>query len=108
MEKKILVLSEKCGLIVAAVFCFLNWKVSLGVLLGLIFYRIYFMLLSGSIGDAIKGNAVLPIGGMLRVLCLAVPLLAGVKLPQYFNIWGVLAGLLMFVPAAVFVALSRK
>ena len=108
MAKKILILSEKCGLILAAVFCFLNWTVSLGVILGLLFYRIYFMLLAGSIGDALKGNAVLPIGGMLRVLCLALPLLAGVKLPQYFNIWGVLAGLLMFVPAAVIVALKNK
>lgn len=80
----------------------------MGVILGLIFYRVYFMLLASGMEGAIMGNPVLPLGSMLRVACLALPLLAGVLLPQYFNVWGVLAGLLMILPAAVIVALRNK
>ena len=80
----------------------------MGIVTGLVFYRVYFMLLASGIEDAINGHMIAPLGSMLRIFCLAIPLLLGVKLPQYFNIWGIMAGLAMFLVGAVIYALKKK
>ena len=80
----------------------------MGIVTGLVFYRVYFLLLASGIEDAINGHMVAPFGSILRIFCLAIPLLLGVKFPQYFNIWGILAGLAMFLVGAVIYAVRKK
>ena len=106
-------MSEICGLIIAAVFGFLNWKVSLGIILGLIFFRIYFYLLTSSIDDTLAfGIAEGKIGRIIsssgRIIILVMPLLVGMLLPQYVNVWGSFIGLILFKVCAVIYSAVRK
>lgn len=100
-------------MILAAVFGFLNWKVSLGIILGLIFFRIYFYLLTSSIDDALAfGQNESRFGRIIsssgRILILVMPLLAGMLLPQYVNVWGSFAGLVLFKVCAVIYSAVNK
>ncbi len=100
MEKRALTLSAVLVMAAAAVFLFLDWRISVGLVVGLLCFRLYFMLLTEHIDSIIeagkaKGTGV-RLAPLLRLLVLALPLLAGAALPQFISIWGVFAGEMMF------------
>ena len=102
MDRKILNLSSICGLILSAVFLLFNWRMTVGTLLGLAIFRLYFYLLSRSIIDLIdadiSGNA---FDKMVRLVILILPLLAGFLFPDYISFWGAFVGLMAFKITAV-------
>ena len=111
MEKKILHISEICGLVIAALFCFFNWRISSGVILGMVFFRVYFFLLSASMSEAMSEQSASPgtilIYSVGRMVAMALPLLIGVLLPQYFHIIGCFIGFMIFKIAAVIAAVRK-
>ena len=105
MEGKILRTTEICGLLLAAVFCFIDWRVSAGIALGLVCFSLYFLILNASYrGLTESGN----VNGLLMILAtiirldlMAMPLLAGFLFPQYVNVWGCFGGFMVFKIASV-------
>ena len=96
----------------AALFCFFNWRISRGIVLGMVFFHLYFYLLSSSLNQAIMagkrniGFTILSAVG--RMVAMALPLLIGILLPQYFNVFGCLAGFVLFKVAALATAMIKK
>ncbi|MBQ3375089.1 MAG: ATP synthase subunit I [Erysipelotrichaceae bacterium] len=111
MEKKILHISEICGLVIAALFCFFNWRISRGIVLGLAFFRLYFFLLSTSMSEAMSEQSAsagtVLIYSIGRMVAMALPLLIGVLLPQYFHIIGCFIGFMIFKIAAIIAAVRK-
>ena len=95
----------------AALFCFLNWRISRGIVLGMVFFHIYFYLLSSTLNHAIdsgKQNIGLTmLSAIGRMAAMALPLLMGILLPQYFNVFGCLAGFVLFKVAALLTAVKK-
>ncbi|MBQ9035871.1 MAG: hypothetical protein IJ115_00200 [Erysipelotrichaceae bacterium] len=100
MDKKILDISTKGGLLIAILLVVVDYRITLGMILGLVFYRLYYMLLTMSIEDQIDVPSEVKarnIGAVaLRLLLLAFPMLVSFVIPEIFNIWGVFFGLLAF------------
>ena len=77
---------------VAAVIClFIDWRLSVGILSGLLGVTIYTFILNSSLtrildnGNGFNQFAYI-LGLLLRLVCLALPLLFGVLYPQVSNI----------------------
>ncbi|MBR0474180.1 MAG: hypothetical protein IJJ19_04185 [Erysipelotrichaceae bacterium] len=100
MDKKILNTSTKGGLLIAILLVVVDYRITLGMILGLMFYRLYYMLLTMSIEDQIDVPSEVRarnIGAVaLRLLLLAFPMLVCFVIPDVFNIWGVFSGLMAF------------
>ena len=110
MDRKILNISSICGLILSAVFLLFDWRMTTGTLLGLLFFRVYYYLLSRSIIDLIEaeisGNA---FDKMVRLVILILPMLVGFLFPDYVSFWGAFAGLMAFkVTAVIYSIFSRE
>ena len=106
MKGKILRTTGICGLLLAAVFCVINWRISAGIILGMVCFTMYYLILNESFRDMtqLSGSDVfmMVLASIARLALMALPLLAGILIPQYFNIWGALAGFMTFKIAAVF------
>lgn len=100
MDKKILNTSTKGGLLIAILLVVVDYRITLGMILGLVFYCLYYFLLTMSIEDQIDVPSEVKarnIGAVaLRLLLLAFPMLMCFVIPEVFNIWGVFFGLLAF------------
>ena len=101
MNSKYLKVSLIAGLVLAVVFAFIRWQIAVGVLLGLVFYQLYFFLLTRHMNEVISEGAangkmltILP--KMVRLFVLFCPFLVAYLLPEYVNFIGVTIGLLMF------------
>lgn len=98
MNKNLYLISAILG-IVASVCCyFINWQISTGIILGIIFSLIYFLILNKSYlinedGTLSKGSIVL---FLLRMIVIAIPLLISCLLPNIFNIFGAFGGVMLF------------
>ena len=105
MGKNILRTTGICGLLLAAVFCVIDWRVSAGIILGMICFIMYFIILNASFSDLseLKGSDafMMILASVVRMILMAAPVLAGVMMPQYFNTWGCLGGFVIFKAAAV-------
>ena len=105
MEGKLLRTTGICGLLLAAVFCVIDWRVSAGIVLGMICFALYFLILRASFRDLTEVRSsdafVMILSSVARLFLMAVPLLAGILMPQYFNIWGCFGGFTIFKMAAV-------
>lgn len=97
MLEKVLKISLMAGLVTAAV-CFLfSMRTAVGVILGLVFYRIYMWLLSSQMDDTLSyQRSFFSASQILRYMMLAFPMLLGFVFPQHVGIAGVVIGLLMF------------
>lgn len=97
MNKKIYLYSGIIGLFVSIICAFFDWKISMGILIGLLASFLYFFLLNDQFkiedGQISKGGV---LGFGLRIIVLALPLLVACLLPQYFNIFGAFAGVMVF------------
>lgn len=100
MDKKILDISTKGGLLIAILLVVVDYRITLGMILGLVFYRLYYMLLTMSIDDQIDIPSEVKVrsigAAILRLLLLAFPMLVCFVIPEVFNIWGVFFGLMAF------------
>ena len=110
MKGKILRTTGICGLLLAAVFCVINWRISAGIILGMVCFVLYYLILNESFRDLTEVSSsdafMMILASIARLALMAVPLLAGILMSQYFNIWGCLAGFTAFKIAAVFEAVK--
>ncbi|MDO4940583.1 MAG: ATP synthase subunit I [Erysipelotrichaceae bacterium] len=98
MDKELYIVSGIIGLVASIICFFFNWRISTGILLGLMFSFLYFYLLTLSFkidenGNMSKGGI---IGWFLRILVLALPLLIACLLPNVFNLYATFGGIMAF------------
>lgn len=98
MNKQIYMFSSIFGLLISVICLFFNWKISTGIIIGILSSFIYFYLLNGSFkinedGSIDKGGIV---KYFIRIIVIALPLFLSYILPEYFNIFGAFAGVMIF------------
>lgn len=97
MNKEIYLYSSIIGVFASIVCAFFNWRISTGILIGMLSSYLYFYLLNLQFkvvdGKISKGGI---IGYFLRIIVLALPLLLACLLPNYFNIFGAFGGIMAF------------
>lgn len=98
MNKQIYLFSGILAIIASMVCAYFNWRISTGIIIGIICSYGYFYLLNKSLnvkedGSISKGGV---IGFLVRILLIALPLAISVLLPEYFNIFGAFAGVMIF------------
>ena len=97
MNKEIYLYSSIIGVLASIVCAFFNWRISTGILIGMLSSYLYFYLLNLQFkvvdGKISKGGI---IGYFLRIIVLALPLLLACLLPNYFNIFGAFGGIMAF------------
>ncbi len=87
------------GVIIALIFLIIDFRVSLGIGLGLVSYALNILIISDTMSDAIEEKVYRPRlyqQYWVRMMLLSLPLLTGFVLPQYVNVWGAFLGLMMF------------
>ena len=97
-NKQIYLYSGVLAIIASVVCAYFNWRISTGIIIGIICSYGYFYLLNKSLnvkedGSISKGGV---IGFLVRILLIALPLAISVLLPEYFNIFGAFAGVMIF------------
>lgn len=110
MNKQIYLFSGILAIIASAVCAYFNWKISTGIIIGMICSYGYFYLLNKSFkvkedGSMSKGGA---LGFIVRILLIALPLAIGALLPSYFNIFGAFAGVMLFRIVMIFYFFKQK
>lgn len=106
MEKRAVIYSSIANLVLTAGLLLYDVRWSIGVLLGGVFFGLYYLLLTLNMDDMLSGQ-MNPEGfqsssrKVLRMLLLAVPLVLGVVMPQYVSLYGAGIGLLMFKAVVV-------
>ena len=110
MNKQIYLFSGILAIISSAVCAYFNWKISTGIIIGMICSYGYFYLLNKSLkvkedGSMSKGGA---LGFIVRILLIALPLAIGALLPNYFNIFGAFAGVMLFRIVMIFYFFKQK
>ncbi len=113
MNTRVYVVTGVIALVLSAVCAFIDYRISLGILLTGSFSLLNLYLLSLSMKGLMKqgdlGSYPVMMGvGMLRFIMLAGVIFVAVKNPQYFNIYGVTAGLVIFMAGLLYDALTRK
>ena len=98
MNKQIYIVSSIVGVIASLVCLFFDWRITTGILIGLVSSLVYFYLLVKSYrvnedGTLSKGSGLTLI---FRILVLAIPLLIACLLPEYFNVFGAFGGVMVF------------
>lgn len=98
MNKHIYLISLLVSIIASLICLFFDWKISLGIILGVISSFIYFYALNKSYklnddGTINRGGFILFI---VRILIIAFPLLIACLLPNVFNIFGAFGGVMLF------------
>lgn len=98
MNKQIYIISGLLAVIASIICLFFNWRFSTGIIIGVLSSFIYFYLLNGSFkinedGSIGKGGI---IKFIIRICIIALPLLISFLLPDYFNIFGAFAGVMIF------------
>lgn len=83
---------------IACVICgYFNWKISLGIAIGVLSSFVYFFVLNLTFkiedGKMSKGGI---FGFFFRIIIIAFPLLVSCLFPQYFNIFGAFGGVMLF------------
>lgn len=85
--------------IIAAVFLFLDFRVSLGMFLGLLSFYLYLNIMTFNMTSLLNGRkaskGILVLVHILDLLILILPLLLASLLPNLFNIFGVFTGLMI-------------
>lgn len=99
MPKKVIIYAGIAIVISAIIFYFINYTVSVGLVVGYLFSLVYLGILTLSIkllGSEQPNGLLVGLGAFLRMLVLALPLLLAGLFPQRMNIFGVFFGLIMF------------
>ena len=109
MNKQIYLYSGILGIIASVICAFFNWRISTGVLIGVICSYLYFYLLNIQFnfkdGKVSKGGI---LGFGIRILVIALPLLIACLLPNYFNIFGAFGGVMLFRFVMMYIFFKQK
>ena len=112
MNFKIYGLTALISLFTSLLAYFIDYKISLGILLASLFSLFNMFLLSSSMKSMMNSqtpNPSLLMGGnIIRFTLLAVLIYVAIKNPQYFNIIGVTIGLVLFMVALIIDALRTR
>jgi len=109
MEKKVLKLSITITLIMSILALFVNYKFTLGLLCGQIFFIFYLLILSYVMNRRLQGRnddiwtILLKIG---RISLLGIPMLLAFLFPNIFDIFGAFIGVMMFKICTIIEALK--
>lgn len=110
VNKQIYLYSGILTIITCAICGYFNWKISTGILIGMLCSFAYFKTLNASFkisedGTVSKGGL---LGFFLRIILIALPLFISVLLPEYFNIFGAFAGVMLFRIVMMFMFFKQK
>ncbi len=112
MKLKIYVLTASIAGMLSVIAAFIDYRISLGLLLSAGFSLFNMWLLSLILKAMMKqenGNyAAMATGNVIRFSLLLAVVYVGVKNPQLFNVYGLAAGFILFLGALLIDALSRK
>ena len=112
MKLKIYLITTLIGALLAGVFCFVDTKMSMGILLSTGYSLVNMLLLSLSMKATLKQDnvnfSILISGNILRFFLMAVVIYIAVRNPQIFNMVGVAIGFTLFLGALLIDALTRK
>jgi len=109
MNKNIYLYSGIIGVFTSAICAFFDYRIALGVILGILSSFLYFYLLNNQFeivdGQIKKGGA---LGFIVRIMILAFPLLISCLLPNIFNIFGAFGGVMLFRIIMMFTFFKQK
>lgn len=110
MNKNVYVVSAAVSIFISIICLFFNWKISTGIILGLISSFLYFILLNKNLtfdenGSIKKGSFIFFI---VRIMILAFPLLIACLVPQYINIFGTFGGVMIFRIVMIIMFIKKK
>ncbi|MBR0138056.1 MAG: hypothetical protein IJM15_06560 [Erysipelotrichaceae bacterium] len=114
MERKVLKLSNIVCLLSAVVFLPFDWRVSSGIVLGLSAFNVYYFLLSESITQQLRArqqSSLMWGARLLRLMILISAPVIGWFLPEIFNFYGTIIGVLGYkvvVYVHEFIAMRKK
>lgn len=96
------------SLLIAAIFLLIDYKISLGVLLGFTFSFLNYRLIEYRYNRLEKYNSWVILGALFSTSLLAVPLVISFLLPSIFNYIGVVVGLLVIKVKLIIEAVIKK
>ena len=113
MKLKIYYLTTIIAIILSIIAFFFDYRISIGILAATLASMLNLFLLSANMKAVMnqKDMASYPLliaGNILRYGILALVIYIAIKNPQYFNIYGITIGLILFLVSLVIDALSRK
>lgn len=113
MNRKIYLITGLIAIVLSVISAFFDYRISLGILLSSTFSLINLFLLSTSMKSLLKtgdisGYPLLMGVNILRFGMLAAVIYIAIKNPQLFNIFGVTAGLILFLFSLFIDMATRK
>lgn len=108
MSKKSFFSELLLSLLIALVFLLINYKISLGVLLGFTFSFLNYRLIEYRYNHLDTYNSWVVLGALFSTMVLAVPLMISFLLPNIFNYIGVMIGLLVIKVKLIIEAVVKK
>ena len=112
MSLRIYTITGIVALITAVVCAFIDYKISLGVILAAAFSMINMLMLSESMKKVMSSDTpaygMMVVGNMVRFTLLFAMIYIAYKLPNLFSMIGVAIGLILFMVALVIDALRKK
>lgn len=112
MSMKIYLITGLIALIAGGALAFIDYRISLGVILAAVFSIINLFMLSESMKKAMTSDAsgfgLMMAGNVIRFALLFGMIFMAYKLPQLFSLTGVAIGLTLFIVALVIDALSKR
>lgn len=112
MSLRIYTITGIVALIAAAITSFIDYKISLGIILSAVFSMINMLLLSESMKKVISSQTpaygLMIAGNMIRFTLLFAMIYIAYKLPNLFSMVGVAIGLTLFMVALVIDAVRKK
>lgn len=98
MKKEIILYSGVVSLLASAICFYFDWRISTGIIIGVLSSFIYFYILNMNFkinedGNISKGGI---LGYFIRIIVLALPLLIACLFPNVFNIFGAFGGIMLF------------
>ena len=98
MKKKIYLYSLILGIFTSIICAIFDFRISTGIIIGMLSSFLYFYILNLNFKINVDGN--ISKGGVLgyfiRLIVIALPLLISCLLPNYFNVFGAFAGVMLF------------
>ncbi|MBQ6333764.1 MAG: ATP synthase subunit I [Erysipelotrichaceae bacterium] len=112
MKLKIYTLTASIAAILAVFFVFIDYRISLGIVLSAGFSLLNMLMLSQSMKALMDSQGTnyssMISGNIIRFALLMAVVFIAIKNPQLFSIYGVAAGFILFLIALVIDAVSRK
>lgn len=108
MRQKRFVSEALIVVLLALLFLFLDYKISLGIILGFIFSMLNYRLIEYRYKNMDTYNIWSILGSLICILILGVPLLISFLLPNIFNYIGVMIGLLIIKTKLIIEAFVKK